>query len=41
VYAVPALGEAFMEKGLKGRDLLKGAKGQYVCVERVTRGRDY
>lgn len=32
VYAVPALGEAFMEKGLKGRDLLKGSKGQYMCV---------
>ncbi|KAJ9103314.1 hypothetical protein QFC20_004791 [Naganishia adeliensis] len=30
VYAVPALGEAFMEKGLKGRDLLKGSKGQYI-----------
>ncbi|KAI5450683.1 tunicamycin resistance protein [Naganishia albida] len=30
VYAVPALGDAFMDKGLKGRDLLKGAKGQYI-----------
>lgn len=30
VYAIPALSEAFMEKGLKGRDLLKGKKGKFM-----------
>ena len=30
VYSIPALGEAFMEKGLKGRDLLKGKKGKFM-----------
>lgn len=30
IYSVPALGDEFMRKGLKGRDMLKGIKGGFV-----------